>query len=108
MDTFTLTEIEAAARHIGLDGKTSALLAALREAAESVTLPGNARDEVQRYQDMAEGLRSLYAQLGTWRAVGEAVGLSKPYVWRVAHGDLVPSPEALARYQAYSSQTDDE
>jgi len=104
MDAYMLAEVEAAALRAGLDGKTPTLLAALQEAAGARYSLSNARDDARRYQDMAEGLKTLYGQLGTWRAVGEAVGLSRPYAWRVAHGDLTPSAEALACYQAYTSR----
>lgn len=101
MGAYTLAEVEAAARRVGIDGKTPALLAALQRDRGRVTFAGNARIEDRPYPDMAEGLKRLYVKLGSWRAVGEVIGKSKAYAWRVAHGDLTPSAEALSRYQAY-------
>jgi hypothetical protein len=104
MDFYTLREVEAAALRIGLDGRTPALLAELQRAAVGCYLASNAQNEAKRYQDMAEGLKNLHAQLSTWEAVGKAIGKSRAYAWRVAHGDLTPSAEALARYQEYTKE----
>ena len=104
MDFYTLREVEAAALRIRLDGKTPVLLAALREGAGLRYSRGNARDGDSPYQDMAEGLKNLYAQLGTWEAVGRSIGKSRAYAWRVAHGEMTPSAEALACYEEYTKE----
>lgn len=65
---------------------------------------GNAPGSDTAYQDMAQGLRTLYGVLGSWAAVGAEVGLTKAYAWRVAHGELMPSAQALAKWRAYRGQ----
>ena len=97
--TYTLLEVERAAEETGID---QPLAQALLEALQGPRYrQSNAQNEATAYQDMTQGLTALYDTLGTWRRVAEAVGLSKAYAWRVAHGTLVPSAEAMARYRTY-------
>ena len=63
----------------------------------------NARSGDEVYH-MTLSLWTLYEALGTWQAVADELALSKPYVWRVAHGDLVPSAAALAKWEEYRAR----
>jgi len=99
---FSLVDVETAASLAGVDAENRrVLLSILQEALRLRYSPGNASKNENRYHDMAQGLRALYGELGTWDAVGAVLGKSRAYAWRVAHGDLTPNLEAVTRYQDY-------
>ena len=89
-DLYSLADVEAAARRIGLDGRASELITELQRTSGPRYRPGNAQNSTRRYSDMATWLKNLYGTLGTWEKVGRTIGKSRAYAWRVAHHQLSP------------------
>ena len=96
-DRYTLEDILEAAEAAGLNGQTAALVRELQATAGRCYRLGNG--EKGDYSTLASWLLDEYKRLGGWREVGDVIGKSGAYAWRVAHGTLRPSADVIERWE---------